>query len=157
MIIVSKVEIFHANFPISRLRKICAVLMFLTGELRLCELLGRHIVYPTKKKPTTQIFQLISFKCENANNCHKILIFDQILLKLRCGVDEYLCFSHAGTKASISLVNMFLRHLFNDAVCVKFRACFTIANYENNIFSLCETSNAFIHALCHSKMHFHQR
>ena len=36
------------------------------------------------------------------------------------------------------------------------QVCFTIAKYENDIFSLYETSNAFIHAFCHSKVHFQQ-
>ena len=37
------------------------------------------------------------------------------------------------------------RRLFNDNVYKEFRICFTIAKYENDVFSLCETSNAFIH------------
>ena len=40
-----------------------------------------------------------------------------------------------------------------------FRVCFTkftTAKYENDMFSLCETSNAFIGAFCYSKIHFHQ-
>ena len=28
---------------------------------------------------------------------------------------------------------------------------------QNDIFLFCETSNAFIHAFCRSKIHFHQR
>ena len=40
---------------------------------------------------------------------------------------------------------------------MKYRVRFTIALYENDIFSLCETPNAFIHAFCHSQIHFHQR
>ena len=39
---------------------------------------------------------------------------------------------------------------------MEFRVCFTIANYENNIFSLCEICNALIDAFCYSKIHFHQ-
>ena len=39
---------------------------------------------------------------------------------------------------------------------MEFRVCFTTAKYENNIFSLCETSNAFIDAFCYFKIHFHQ-
>ena len=39
---------------------------------------------------------------------------------------------------------------------MQFRVCFTVTKYEINIFSLCETSNAFIDALCYSKIHFHQ-
>ena len=31
-----------------------------------------------------------------------------------------------------------------------------MAKYENDIFSLFETSNEFIYALCLSKIHFHQ-
>ena len=53
-------------------------------------------------------------------------------------------------------VNGLLRRLFNDTVYMEFRVCFTVAKYENNIFSLCETSNAFIDAFYYSKIHFHQ-
>ena len=61
------------------------------------------------------------------------------------------------TKTAISPNNRFMWRLFNDTIYVKFRVCFTIDNYENGIISLCDTSIAFIHALCHSKMHLHQR
>ena len=52
--------------------------------------------------------------------------------------------------------NQFLRPLFNGTVYTKFCVCFTTAKYESHIFLSCETSNAFIHAFCHSKIHFHQ-
>ena len=39
---------------------------------------------------------------------------------------------------------------------MEYRVCFTLANYENNMLSLCETTNVFIDALCYSKFHFHQ-
>ena len=39
---------------------------------------------------------------------------------------------------------------------MKFRVCFTTVKYENYMFSLCETSNAFSDAFCYSKIHFHQ-
>ena len=58
MITVSKVEIFPAYFPILRSRKIWAVLMFLTVNCWADTLYTLQ-----KKKHTTQIFQLISFKC----------------------------------------------------------------------------------------------
>ena len=49
----------------------------------------------------------------------------------------------------------FGRRLFNDTVCMEFRVNFTIAKYENDIFSLCGTSNAFIYAFFpHFKLHF---
>ena len=51
-----------------------------------------------KKKRTTTIFPLRSpIKLENVN-CHEIVISDQILLKLKCDVDEYLHFPFVGTK-----------------------------------------------------------
>ena len=114
------------------------------------------IVYPTEEETHHSYFPVeFALKCENANY-HNILIFDQILLKLECVLDEYLCFPHSKTKTSMSLVNRFRRRLFIDTVYVKFRVCVSIANYTHDIFSLCETSIAFIHALCHSKLHFHQ-
>ena len=39
---------------------------------------------------------------------------------------------------------------------MKIRECFTLANYENDMLSLCETTNVFIDAFCYSKTHFHQ-
>ena len=45
--------------------------------------------------------------------------------------------------------------LFNGTVYVEFRVCFTMTMYENDMFLLCETSNAFIGAFCYSKIHFH--
>ena len=54
------------------------------------------------------------------------------------------------------MVNGFLRRIFNDTVYMEFRVCFITAKYENNMFSLCETSNALIEAFCYSKIHFNQ-
>ena len=39
---------------------------------------------------------------------------------------------------------------------MKFRVCFTLAKYENDMLSLCETTNVFIDAFCYSKKYFHQ-
>ena len=40
---------------------------------------------------------------------------------------------------------------------MKFRVCFTLANYENDMLSLCETTNVFIDAfLLFKKTNFHQ-
>ena len=38
---------------------------------------------------------------------------------------------------------------------MKFRVCFAMAKCENDMFLLCEASNAFIGAVCYSKIHFH--
>ena len=38
---------------------------------------------------------------------------------------------------------------------MEFRVCFAMAKYENDMFLLSETSNAFIGAYCYSKIHFH--
>ena len=38
---------------------------------------------------------------------------------------------------------------------MEFRVCFAMAKYENDMFVLCETSNAIIGAFCYSKIHFH--
>ena len=39
---------------------------------------------------------------------------------------------------------------------MKFRVSFTLANYENDMLSLCETTNEFIDGFCYSQTHFHQ-
>ena len=38
---------------------------------------------------------------------------------------------------------------------MEYRVCFAIAMYENDLFLLCDTSNAFNAAFCYSKIHFH--
>ena len=38
---------------------------------------------------------------------------------------------------------------------MEFRVCFAMAKYENDMFLLSETSNAFNGAYCYSKIHFH--
>ena len=37
---------------------------------------------------------------------------------------------------------------------LNFEYALQLHSMKNNIFSLCETSNAFIHAFCHTKIHF---
>ena len=39
---------------------------------------------------------------------------------------------------------------------MEFQVCFTFAKYENDMLSLCVTTNVFIAAFCNSKIHFHQ-
>ena len=39
---------------------------------------------------------------------------------------------------------------------MKFRVCFTLAKYGNDMPSLCETTNVLIDAFCYSKIHFYQ-
>ena len=48
----------------------------------------------------------------------------------------------------------FFEHLYQNYM--KSRVCFTIAKYENDICLLCEPSNAFIDAFCHSKYQISQ-
>ena len=38
---------------------------------------------------------------------------------------------------------------------MEFQVYFAMTMYENDMFLLCEPSNAFIGAFCYSKMHFH--
>ena len=45
---------------------------------------------------------------------------------------------------SLRRVKEFWKRLFNATVYMKFRVCFTLANYENDMLSLCETTNVFI-------------
>ena len=39
---------------------------------------------------------------------------------------------------------------------MKFRVCFTLANYENDMLSLCKTTNVFIDAFLLFQNQFHQ-
>ena len=84
-----------------------------------------------------------------------MLSFDQISPNLECGVDKYMCLPCVGQNTSRRTVNRFWKCLFNGTVYVEFRVCFAMAMYENHMFLLCETSNAFIGAFCYSKIHFH--
>ena len=74
--------------------------------------------------------------------------------KLECGVDEYLCYQCVGTK-HIKANGKWVLCLLNGTVYVEFGVYFAMAKYENDMFLLCETSNAFIDAFCYSKIHFH--
>ena len=56
----------------------------------------------------------------------------------------------------MEIVNEFLTRLFDAHVDMELRVCFTIAKYENDRLSLCETINVFVDAFCYSKIHFHQ-
>ena len=56
----------------------------------------------------------------------------------------------------MEMVNEFLKRLFNAHVDMELRVCFTIAKYENDMLSLCETIDVFVDAFCYSKIHFHQ-
>ena len=57
-------------------------------------------IYPTKKETHHYDFPIkFSFLYENVN-CHEIFISDQILLKLKCGVDEHLYLPCVGMKHS---------------------------------------------------------
>ena len=51
-----------------------------------------------------------------------------------------------GTKHINAKDNEFWKRLFNATVYMKFRVCFTLAKYENDMLSLCETTNVFIDA-----------
>ena len=39
---------------------------------------------------------------------------------------------------------------------MKFRVCLTLANYENDMLSLCVATNLLIDVFCYFKAHFHQ-
>ena len=54
--------------------------------------------------------------------------------------------------SSSQMVNGFWKRFFNATVYVKFRVCL---KYENDMMSLCETTNVFIDAFCYPKIHLH--
>ena len=54
------------------------------------------------------------------------------------------------------MVNEFWKRLFNATIYMEFRVCFTIAMYENDILSLCETVNVLIVAFGYAKSHFQE-
>ena len=61
--------------------------------------------------------------------------FDQILIRLECGVDYYLYLPCVGTKHINANVNEYLKRLFK------------------TMLSLCETTDTSISAFCSSKIH----
>ena len=101
-------------------------------------------IYPTKKRHYDFPIKF-SFQYENVN-CHEIFISNQILLKLKCDVDEYLFFPCVGIKHIKTNGKRVLEALINATVGMEFQVCFTLAKYENDMLSLCETSNVFIDA-----------
>ena len=54
------------------------------------------------------------------------------------------------------MVDEFCKRLFNATFCREFLVCFTIAKYENDTLSICETTNMFIGAFYYFKIPFHQ-
>ena len=54
------------------------------------------------------------------------------------------------------MVSEYWKCVFNSTVYMEFRVWFTIAKYENDMVSLCETINVFIDSFCYYKIHFHQ-
>ena len=53
-------------------------------------------------------------------------------------------------------VKRFWKRIFNPAVYLKVQVCFTLAKYENDMLSLCETSNVFTDAFWLFQDPFHQ-
>ena len=81
---------------------------------------GIYIYTRQKKKRNTMIFPIkLSFLYENVN-CHKIFISDQILLRLKCGVDEYLYLPWVGQTQARQMINEFCKRLFNATVDMDF-------------------------------------
>ena len=54
------------------------------------------------------------------------------------------------------MVNEFWKRLFNAIAYTEFRVCFTLVKCENDMLSLCETTNVFIDAFCDSQTNFYQ-
>ena len=84
----------------SAVKNLCVKYKYLTSKnvRGVCNSEDIILIYPTKKETHHYDFPIqISFKYENVN-CHEIFISDRILLKVECGVDEYLYFPCVGTK-----------------------------------------------------------
>ena len=84
-----------------------------------------------------------------------MLSFDQISPKLECGVDEYLCFPCVGTKNIKANGKLVLEVFIQWHSLRGIPIMLGNGNVRNDMFLLCETSNAFIGAFCYSKIHFH--
>ena len=91
----------------------------------------------------------ISFKYENIY-CHELFISNHILLKLKYDVDAYLYIPCVGTKHKRLRVMEFWKRYINANVFMKFGV------YENDMLSLCETTNVFFDVCCYSKIDFNQ-
>ena len=63
---------------------------------KISSVIKEYIPDKKKKKRNSTIFLKFSIYCANTN-CNKIIIFDQILLKLECGVDKYMFLPYTGT------------------------------------------------------------
>ena len=61
-------------------------------------------------------------------------------------IDEYMYLPCVGTKLIKPNGNQVLEGFFNATVYMKFQICFTFLKFENNMLSLCETTNVFIDA-----------
>ena len=80
-----------------------------------------------------------------------------MLLKLECGVDEYLYLPCVGQTPARQMVNEFCKRIFNATVDMEFWVCFTFAKYEKYRLSFCETTNVFMDAFFSFPItHLHQ-
>ena len=89
---------------IKYLYHVCPPVRKIIHSLKLVDYLHVQAINPwynytqQRKKRTTTIFPFRSPFETKFVNCHKIFISDQILLKLKCDVDEYLYLPCTGTK-----------------------------------------------------------
>ena len=75
-----------------------------------------------------------------------IVISDQILIKLDCDKAEYLYLPFVSTKHIKANGKRVFEASIQSYCLHGIRACFTLAKYENDALSLCETTNVFIDA-----------
>ena len=91
------------------------------------------LVYPTKKKRTSKIFPLsYPFNAKKLIVIKYLFLSDQILLKLECGVDEYLCLPGIERKHIKANAK---RGLEASIQCYCVQGFRGIAQYENGMFS----------------------
>ena len=93
----------------------------------------RIVTIPNKKRSATKRFFMFSINCENTKCI--LSVSDQILLKPLCGINEYMCFSHAQTEDIIAIDE----HVLDGSVRMELRVFFAISNSKYDINSLMET------------------
>ena len=124
-----------------------------------CLVRHSHCLVPKKLFELKAIWdwELICLEREENVNCHKILITDQVLLKLYCGIDKYLYLPSVGTKHIKANdkqgFEAFLQCYCLEGILSVLYKC-KVWNGYKCMLSLCETTNVFIDALCYSKIHF---
>ena len=101
---------------------------------------------PDKKRNAPLRFSHLDLLLNENVYCHVIFVSGQILLKLKCGVDEHLYLPCVCTKPTKANSKVAAEALIQRYCLDEIPNMFTFAKNENDTYSLYETTNVLIDA-----------